>query len=116
METELFNFDQAFNLLIMLLLGHFVADYPLQGDKMAVEKCPGRDVTLDWRWWMTAHAGTHGFVVAFLTGIPLLGVTEMIAHSLIDYGKCRLGYKLIVDQALHWLCKLIWMVFVMGNQ
>ena len=65
---------------------------------MAVEKCPGKDVTLDWRWWLSAHAGTHGFVVALLTGIPLLGVAEMVVHSLIDFGKCRLGYKLIVDQ------------------
>ena len=83
-------------------------------DKMAVEKCPGKDVTLDWRWWLTAHAGTHGFVVACLTGIPLLGVAEMIAHSLIDFGKCRLGYKMIVDQMLHWTCKFIWMICVMG--
>ena len=116
MATDLFPVDQALDLLILLLLGHFVADYPLQGDKMAVEKCPGKDVTLDWRWWLTAHAGTHGFFVALLTGIPLLGVAEMIAHSLIDYGKCRLGYKLLVDQVLHLSFKLIWVAYVMASQ
>jgi hypothetical protein len=104
---------QPLDLLILLLLGHFVADYPLQGDKMAVEKCPGKDVTLSWRWWLSAHAGTHGFFVAILTGIPVLGLAEMACHFLIDFGKCRLGYRLIVDQALHWGCKLLWVLCVM---
>ena len=53
-------------------------------------------------------------MVALLTGIPLLGVAEMVAHSLIDFGKCRLGYKLIVDQAMHWACKVIWVSFVLA--
>ena len=112
MQQAVFPVDQPLNLLILLLLGHFVADYPLQGDKMAVEKCPGKDRTLDWRWWLSAHAGTHGFFVAILTGVPLLGVAEMVLHVLIDLGKCRLGYKLIVDQALHWCCKLLWVACV----
>ena len=114
MSTGLLPVDQPLDLFILLILGHFLADYPLQGDKMAVEKCPGKDVTLDWRWWLSAHAGTHGFVVALLTGIPLLGVAEMVVHSLIDFGKCRLGYKLIVDQAMHWACKVIWVAFVLA--
>ena len=113
MTTGFLSVDQPLDLFILLILGHFLADYPLQGDKMAVEKCPGKGITLDWRWWLTAHAATHGFVVALLTGIPLLGVAEMVAHSFIDFGKCRLGYKLIVDQALHWACKFIWVVCVM---
>ena len=112
MSTGLLPVDRPLDLLILLILGHFLADFPLQGDKMAVEKCPGKDVTLDWRWWLSAHAGTHGFVVTLITGMPLLGVAEMAVHSLIDLGKCRLGYKLIVDQAMHWACKFIWVVCV----
>ena len=112
MQQVVFPVEQPLDLLILLLLGHFVADYPLQGDKMAVEKCPGKDCTLDWRWWLSAHAGTHGFFVAILTGVPLLGVAEMVLHMLIDLGKCRLGCKLIVDQALHWCCKLLWVACV----
>jgi hypothetical protein len=52
-------------------------------------------------------------MVAVLTGIPVLGLAEMLAHGLIDFGKCRFGYKLIVDQALHWACKIIWVTSVM---
>jgi len=114
MQTALASVDQPLNLLIMLILGHFLVDFPLQGDKMAVEKCAGKDVTLNWRWWLSAHAGTHGFMVALLTGIPVLGIAEMVAHSLIDFGKCRFGYKLIVDQALHWACKIVWVACLMA--
>ena len=105
MEHALVVGEQPFDLFILLILGHFVADYPLQGDKMAVEKCPGKDVTLNWRWWLSAHAGTHGFFVAMLTGIPLLGLAEMAWDCLSDLGHCRLGYKLIGDQAQQWRCK-----------
>ena len=112
MAHPLIPFDQPFDLLILLILAHFLADYPLQGDKMAVEKCPGHDVTMDWRWWLAAHAATHGFFVALLTGIPLLGLAELVGHALVDYGKCRLQYSLFVDQLLHWLCKLLWVICV----
>ena len=105
--------QQPFDLLIILILGHFVADYPLQGDRMAVEKCPGNDVTMDWRWWLTAHTATHGFFVALLTGIPLLGLAEMVSHFCIDFGKCRIGYSLLVDQILHCLCKALWVIVIM---
>ena len=105
---SLFPIEQPFNLLIVLALGHFVADFPLQGDRMAVEKCPGKDVTLNWRWWITAHAATHGFMVSLLTGVPLLGLAEMGAHLLIDYGKIHLRYSLLLDQTLHLICKLVW--------
>ena len=108
MQNALVLVDQPLDLLILLILGHFLVDFPLQGDKMAVEKCPGKDVTLNWRWWLSAHAATHGFMVAVLTGVPILGLAETLIHGLIDFGKCRFGYKLIVDQALHWACKIIW--------
>ena len=108
----LVSFHHPLDLVILLSLGHFFADYPLQGDKMAVEKCPGMDVTMDWRWWLIAHTATHGFFVAVLTGVPLLGLAEVVAHFLIDYGKCRLGYSLLLDQSLHLFSKLVWVALL----
>ena len=108
MGQVLFPIEHPVNLLIVLALGHFVADFPLQGDRMAVEKCPGRDITLNWRWWITAHAATHGFMVSLLTGVPLLGLAEMGTHLLIDYGKTRLRYSLLLDQVMHLICKVVW--------
>ncbi len=102
--------DQPFNLLIVLIFGHFLADFPLQSDRMAVEKCPGKDEVLDWRWWLAAHTATHGLVVAVLTGVPFLGLAEMLCHAAIDYSKCRFRYPLIADQLMHWGCKVLWIV------
>ena len=104
--------DQPLQLFILLILGHFVADFPLQGDRMAVEKCPGKDVVLNWRWWLSSHAATHGFVVAILTGFPVLGLCEMLIHGLIDYGKCRHRYSIVTDQLLHLGCKAGWAALV----
>jgi hypothetical protein len=74
-------------LLALLVMAHFLGDFGLQSDRMAVEKCPGCDRTLPWPWWLTAHAAIHG---------------------VIDLFKCRGRYSLAVDQLLHLICKLLW--------
>jgi hypothetical protein len=98
----------ALNLLILLVLAHFVCDFALQSDRMAREKITGADVTLDWRWWLTAHAATHGLAVALLTALPLLGLAETLLHAIIDWLKGRLRFSLLLDQALHLIAKLAW--------
>ena len=74
----------SLNLLILLVLGHFVCDFVLQSDRMAVEKMPGRDSTLHWSWWLGSHAATHGPAVALLTDVPLLGMMETLLHAMIN--------------------------------
>ena len=95
-------------------MAHFVCDFTLQPDRMAVEKVRGMDVTLDWRWWLTAHAATHGLAVSFLTGVPLLGLAEWASHALIDWLKGRLMFSLFVDQALHVACKIVWILVLVS--
>ena len=98
----------VFELFAMMAMGHFVADFGLQSDRMAQEKCPGRDVTLPWQWWLASHAAIHGFVVAMLTGQAVLGVAEWWVHALIDLAKCRQRFGLRLDQSLHLFTKLLW--------
>jgi hypothetical protein len=50
----------------------------------------------------------HGFLVAWITGVPLLGLAEWGIHTFIDLGKCRGLYRLNTDQFLHILCKALW--------
>ena len=103
------------DMLLLLITAHFVADFVLQNEKMAVEKCPGRDVTLHWSWWMTGHSALHGLSVALITGFPVLGLAEWLAHFCIDYGKCRGFFNLGVDQTVHVLCKLVWVSCLVLN-
>lgn len=100
------------NFLILLVLAHFVCDFVLQSDRMAAEKIPGMDSTLNWRWWLSGHAATHGLAVALITGVPLLGLAETALHAIIDLMKARLRFSLALDQTLHILCKLIWAVVI----
>jgi hypothetical protein len=100
------------NLLLLLAMGHFLGDFALQSDRMALEKCPQVRGVLPWGWWMAAHGGIHGFLVAILTGVPLLGLAEWILHVCIDLGKCRRLYGISIDQALHLACKLIWVALL----
>jgi hypothetical protein len=39
------------NLLALLCMGHFLGDFGLQSDRMALEKCPGCSESMNWRWW-----------------------------------------------------------------
>lgn len=98
------------DLFVMLAFGHCVADFGLQSDRMAVEKCPGKGETLPWGYWLASHAGIHAFFVAWITGLPLLGVAEWCLHAVIDLGKCSGLYRLRLDQILHLFCKLLWAV------
>ncbi|MBM5800137.1 MAG: DUF3307 domain-containing protein [Cyanobacteria bacterium K_DeepCast_35m_m2_023] len=96
------------DLFLLLAMGHFVADFGLQSDRMAVEKRPGKDITLPWQLWLASHAAIHGFVVAVVTGSTLLGLAEWLVHGLVDFVKCRERYSLRIDQTLHLLSKLLW--------
>jgi hypothetical protein len=44
-----------------------------------------------------------------------LGVAEWIAHWLIDWAKCRWRLSLAQDQALHIVCKLVWVGWLVAK-
>ncbi len=101
-----------------LLVGHAVADFWAQSDALAKMKnrhrdpaafCPpGQTPQAMWFYALTAHAMMHGAAVALVTGSVGLGIAEMIAHWLIDFGKCDNYYGIHVDQFLHIICKAVW--------
>lgn len=95
---------------LLLILGHALADYPLQGEFLARAKSrfspmPG----VPWYQAAGAHAVIHGGAVGAITGSLLLGVLETVGHMLIDDLKCgrRISYN--IDQLLHVLCKVLWL-------
>lgn len=104
------------NLLLLpaLLCAHAVCDYPLQGDFLARGKnhkapIPG----VSWIQCMAAHSAIHAAAVWFLTGSAALGLAEFACHFIIDMSKCDGIFGFNTDQALHVVCKVWWVLFVM---
>lgn len=95
--------------LALLLAGHAVADYPLQGDFLAKAKNRANPIPgVPWYHGLLPHAAIHGGAVGLVTGSLMLGVAEFLAHCVIDDTKCmgRISYN--TDQALHVACKIVW--------
>jgi hypothetical protein len=92
--------------LLWLLLGHYVCDYPLQGDFLAQTKG---------KYWysLLVHSIIYGLGMALI--LKLLGVfviwkaiVLVVSHIIIDYKKANAKNKdlalttyLYIDQALH---------------
>lgn len=92
-----------------LIVGHALADYPLQGDFLARGKNHKQPIPgVPWQICLVSHALIQGGAVALVTGSVLLGVAETIVHILIDYGKCDGWYGFGVDQVLHLVSKAAW--------
>lgn len=93
----------------LLTVGHFVADYPLQGEFLARAKSRRDGIPgVPWYQALGAHAAIHGGAVGIVTGSVALGLAEALVHAFIDDRKClgRLTYN--QDQALHLACKVVW--------
>jgi hypothetical protein len=101
-------------ILFLLIAGHALADYPLQGDFLAKAKnhtapIPG----VPWYQALMAHSAIHAGFVGIITGSLLLAVLEFIAHTATDYAKCagRISYN--TDQAIHIGCKVLWFLILL---
>ena len=107
-------------LFFALCIGHSVADFPLQGSFLAAAKDrhqhpPGIDPNDSgrrriWIYAMSAHCCVHAGFVWMITGNWKLGVAEFIAHWIIDFLKCEGLTNFDVDQALHLLTKLVFVI------
>lgn len=107
----------ALTALFWLLVGHVLADYPLQGEFLSQAK--NRHTAIGayfWRWALPSHALIHGGAVALATGSVLLGVAETCAHALIDFAKCEGWLSFDGDQLLHVACKVAWVALVVAGQ
>lgn len=98
-----------FEILALLIVGHMLADYPLQGDFLARAKSRTNAIPgVPWQHAMLAHSVIHGGFVGMITGSVLLGLAETVVHFWIDDWKCSGGLTYHQDQLLHGLCKVAW--------
>lgn len=102
---------QAIELFGLLVFGHVLADYPLQGDFLA--KAKNRFAPLagtPWYQALGAHSAIHAGFVGIITGSMFLAICEFILHCRIDDYKCAGNISFNQDQALHITCKVWWTV------
>lgn len=93
--------------IFYLIVGHFIADQ--QSDFVAKHKSRLCSLPMiPWYYVMAGHCAGHAAVVAFVTGNPVLGVLELLAHFVIDCVKCENWISIHVDQFLHVACKFLW--------
>jgi hypothetical protein len=100
-----------------LMIGHALADYPLQGEAIARGKNrhnppfglpPGQKPVAVWWHYLTAHALIHAGFVWAATGNVWCALAELVLHWVIDFGKCENWTDPHQDQALHALCKVVY--------
>lgn len=97
-------------IFLLLMVGHALADYPLQNDFLAKFKSykVASPIGTIWPYCLTAHALIHAGAVWAITGSSFLAAIEFVLHWFIDLGKCADLYNFHVDQALHTFCKLLY--------
>jgi hypothetical protein len=104
-------------LLFKLLIGHAMADVILQSDNIAKNKNrrsipTGYDPKIHgprqtvWPYFLASHSLCHGLMVMLATGRYELGIVETVLHATIDFFKCENKYGIHIDQSLHFLCKV----------
>ena len=100
-------------LFATMIVVHLLCDYPLQGDFLARAK-NHRDPIKGTPWYtaLLSHAGIQAGGVALTTHSPELAALEMVAHTIIDFGKSDGWYGFNVDQLLHIACKGMWVLMI----
>jgi hypothetical protein len=113
------TFYSATCLFFALLIGHALADFPLQGEYLALFKNrhyvstePGKEPEVVWPYVLSAHAIIHMGAVWMITGSFLLSLLEFVLHWVIDFVKCEGLTNYHVDQFLHMGCKALYVVLI----
>jgi len=97
----------------LLIFGHVLADYPLQGDFLARAKNRFNPIEgVPWYQALGAHSIIHAGFVGIITGSLILAIFEFIAHFIIDELKCANVISYNTDQFLHFMCKALWVLLL----
>jgi hypothetical protein len=103
-------------ILHKLIVMHFLLDFPLQGDFLARAKNHKTPIDgVPWQTCLAAHAIIQGGGVWLVTGSVSLALTETLLHAIIDWQKNQGDFGFNVDQLLHILCKVVFVVILWVN-
>lgn len=106
-----------------LLLGHALADFPLQGTFLAVGKDRHADLSAVtggrqwpphvWIYCLTIHCLIQASAVWIVTGSVTLSLVEFVLHWFIDLAKNEKLTGFYTDQVLHILCKVAYAALIL---
>ena len=104
-----------------LLIGHALGDYGLQSNFLARAKTrrsdlsayfPGGSPRGLWVHALLGHAIIHAGAVWLFTGSIILGLIEWVLHTVIDLVKGEEKISFAVDQLLHLVCKVVYVILL----
>lgn len=96
-------------LFLKLAIGHFVADYPLQGDFLAAAKNHRKPIPgVPWYHALAAHSAIQAGMVWLITGKLWLASFEFTLHAAIDWWKSNENISFNQDQIAHLACKAVY--------
>jgi len=110
-------------LAIKMLFAHAVGDFGLQSEAMAYGKNrhnkpknvpEGQQPMPVWFWWLSAHALINGAMFYLFTGNVFIGTVEIITHFWIDLAKTENMTNPNIDQILHLLSIVMYLVILWG--
>lgn len=85
-------------IVLTLILLHFIADFLLQTDKMAVNKSKSIK-------WLSIHAGVYS--IPFIIISPLYALINGMIHWCVDFVTSRITSKLWEAKQVHWFFVVI---------
>jgi hypothetical protein len=112
----LLSSSPALSMFLLLVLWHYLADYPLQGDFIARAKNPVAPIDgVPWMQVMIAHCAIHAAGAGFVTDSLWVVVVEFVTHGVTDYAKCRGWIDYNVDQGLHLGLKFLYVAVLVAE-
>ncbi len=110
---------EGLKLFFALIIGHALADYPLQGEYLALHKNrnyvpanSSQEPSGLWIHCLLAHSLIHAGFVWLITGRSIFAVAELILHVLLDGAKCEHKTSFHTDQILHAVCKATYVILI----
>ncbi|OAM07555.1 hypothetical protein AZK46_15660 [Acinetobacter baumannii] len=90
-------------LLVALVMAHFLCDFALQNDFVANFKARfvGDQKNDMWGWVLSSHCAIHALPVFLLTKSLGLSLLMFVTHFVIDLMKCEKKISFNLDQSLH---------------
>jgi hypothetical protein len=99
------------DILVMLLMGHYIFDWVLQKEFLSLAKNPDSGMKeVPWYQAMTAHCYLHAGTVYLITHRFEFFIVEFVVHFITDYCKCKKYISMNTDQLIHICCKLLYFV------